>query len=271
MLVGTVYLFRTMPTGFIPSQDSGFLFARDARPAGHFLRLPWREDDAVGEIVRAHPDGARRRRIRAGRQRRSQFRHGLRAHEAARPAHASVDQMIEELRPKIVARSRRLRLPAESAADHDQRPERGRQLVPAHAAEREPEGDLRLGAASWWTRCGSCRASWTCNTDMQIASPQVMVDIDRDRALALGITPQQVQDALFSGVQPARSVGDLRAGQPVFGDPGSAAAIPAQSGRALEAVSAVVAGRAGAARHAWCGPGGRPARCRSTISGSCPR
>ena len=36
-------------------------------------------------------------------------------------------------------------------------------------------------------------------SDMQIASPQLMVDIDRDRALALGITPQQVQNALFSG------------------------------------------------------------------------
>ncbi len=36
------------------------------------------------------------------------------------------------------------------------------------------------------------------NTDMQIKSPQVMVDIDRDRAQALGVTPEQVQDALFS-------------------------------------------------------------------------
>jgi multidrug efflux pump subunit AcrB len=36
------------------------------------------------------------------------------------------------------------------------------------------------------------------NSDMQISSPQVMVDIDRDRANSLGITPQQVQDALFS-------------------------------------------------------------------------
>ena len=32
MLVGTVYLFRTMPTGFIPSQDSGFMFAVTLRP-----------------------------------------------------------------------------------------------------------------------------------------------------------------------------------------------------------------------------------------------
>jgi HAE1 family hydrophobic/amphiphilic exporter-1 len=36
------------------------------------------------------------------------------------------------------------------------------------------------------------------NTDMQIASPEVVVDIDRDRALALGVTPQQIQNALFT-------------------------------------------------------------------------
>ena len=36
------------------------------------------------------------------------------------------------------------------------------------------------------------------NTDLQIASPQVMVNIDRDRALSLGVSPQQIQDALMS-------------------------------------------------------------------------
>jgi HAE1 family hydrophobic/amphiphilic exporter-1 len=33
---------------------------------------------------------------------------------------------------------------------------------------------------------------------MQISSPQVMVDIDRDRAESLGVTPEQVQNAMFS-------------------------------------------------------------------------
>jgi HAE1 family hydrophobic/amphiphilic exporter-1 len=33
---------------------------------------------------------------------------------------------------------------------------------------------------------------------MQIASPEVTLDIDRDRALALGVTPQQIQNALAS-------------------------------------------------------------------------
>src|SRR5690606_32241067 len=36
------------------------------------------------------------------------------------------------------------------------------------------------------------------SSDMQIASPEVTLDIDRDRALSLGLTPQQIQSALAS-------------------------------------------------------------------------
>ncbi|MBI3666723.1 MAG: efflux RND transporter permease subunit, partial [Acidobacteria bacterium] len=36
------------------------------------------------------------------------------------------------------------------------------------------------------------------NSDLQIRSPQVMVDIDRDRAQALGVTPEQIQNALYT-------------------------------------------------------------------------
>jgi HAE1 family hydrophobic/amphiphilic exporter-1 len=36
------------------------------------------------------------------------------------------------------------------------------------------------------------------NSDLQLASPQVFVDINRDKAFALGISPQQVQDALYT-------------------------------------------------------------------------
>jgi HAE1 family hydrophobic/amphiphilic exporter-1 len=36
------------------------------------------------------------------------------------------------------------------------------------------------------------------NTDLQISSPQVSVDIQRDRAATLGITPQQIEEALYS-------------------------------------------------------------------------
>jgi HAE1 family hydrophobic/amphiphilic exporter-1 len=36
------------------------------------------------------------------------------------------------------------------------------------------------------------------NSDLQIASPQVNVAIDRDKAAALGVTPQQIEDALYN-------------------------------------------------------------------------
>jgi HAE1 family hydrophobic/amphiphilic exporter-1 len=36
------------------------------------------------------------------------------------------------------------------------------------------------------------------NSDLQIASPQVMLDIDRDRASSMGVTATQVESALFS-------------------------------------------------------------------------
>ncbi len=36
------------------------------------------------------------------------------------------------------------------------------------------------------------------SSDLLIASPQVRVDIDRDRALSLGVAPEQVQNALYS-------------------------------------------------------------------------
>src|SRR6185312_12798573 len=36
------------------------------------------------------------------------------------------------------------------------------------------------------------------NTDLLISNPQLRVDIKRDRAAALGITPAQIEDALYS-------------------------------------------------------------------------
>jgi HAE1 family hydrophobic/amphiphilic exporter-1 len=35
-------------------------------------------------------------------------------------------------------------------------------------------------------------------TDLQISSPQILVDINRDKALALGVTPEQIQSALYT-------------------------------------------------------------------------
>ena len=55
MLVGTVYLFETMPTGFIPSQDSGFMFGAMLGPQDISFDSMARHTKAVGDIVPAQP------------------------------------------------------------------------------------------------------------------------------------------------------------------------------------------------------------------------
>src|SRR5258708_12652858 len=56
MLFGTYYLFTTMPTGFIPSQDSGFMFAITLAPQDASFDWVASHNYAAGEAVRAHPD-----------------------------------------------------------------------------------------------------------------------------------------------------------------------------------------------------------------------
>src|SRR4029079_18941092 len=56
MLAGTFYLFKTMPTGFIPSQDSGFMFAATLGPQDISFDWVASHNHAAGAIVRADPD-----------------------------------------------------------------------------------------------------------------------------------------------------------------------------------------------------------------------
>ena len=48
------------------------------------------------------------------------------------------------------------------------------------------------------TRIRGVDAVTDVNSDLQISSPQARVVIDRDRAATLGLTPQQIEDALYS-------------------------------------------------------------------------
>ena len=109
------------------------------------------------------------------------------------------------------------------------------------------------------------------NSDMQIASPQVMVDIDRDRALRSGVTPQQIQNALFSAYgsrqvstiyAPANQYSVILEVQPQY---------QRTPGGAVEAVPALVARHAGAARFRGATKRARSGRSASTTSDSCRR
>jgi HAE1 family hydrophobic/amphiphilic exporter-1 len=198
MLVGTVYLFQTIPTGFIPSQDSGFLFGAMLGPQDVSFDYMSRHGQAVGEIIRAHPDvsdvGVFVPGISGGLNSGIVF-----AHMKPRGQRTlSVDQIIEQLRPKVGA------VPGIFTFLQNPPPiTLSGQNVGATSYQLTLQS-VNLSEIYTWApqlmgRMRQLPGFVDVTTDMQVSSPQLMVNIDRDRALAMGITPQQVQDALFSG------------------------------------------------------------------------
>jgi HAE1 family hydrophobic/amphiphilic exporter-1 len=192
MLVGTVYLFFNMPTGFIPSQDSGFMFGVTQGPQDISFESMARHHRAVADVVRADPNvqgvGAF---VVGGNQ---AFLFGMMKPRSERIL--SVDQIIEELRPKVMA------VPGLFTFLQNPPP------ITVSGQNSASVYQLTLQSASLneiytWApqlaaRMRQLPGFVDINTDMQISAPQVMVDMDRDRAQALGVTPEQIQDALYS-------------------------------------------------------------------------
>ena len=108
----------------------------------------------------------------------------------------SVDQTIEDLRPKVMA------VPALFTFLQNPPPitvsgqfgTNAYQLVLQSANLQE----IYTWAPRLAARMQRIPGFVDVTSDMQISAPQVMVEIDRDRALAAGVNPQQVQDTLFS-------------------------------------------------------------------------
>src|ERR1700728_2338593 len=97
MLVGTIYLFKTMPTGFIPSQDSGFFFGGTQGPQGISFESMARHQKAVADVLKTDPYisdiGSFVPDSNSG------FVFGVLKPRSERTR--SVDQVIESLRPKL--------------------------------------------------------------------------------------------------------------------------------------------------------------------------
>ena len=147
---------------------------------------------AVADVVRAHPEvdtvGAF---IMGGNQ--VFFFARMKPHEQRKH---SVDEIIADLRPKVAE------VPSLMTFMRNPPP------IQLSGQRTASEYQLTLQSVNLdeiyqWTpvlvdKMRTLPGFVDVNSDMQIASPEVTLDIDRDRALALGVTPQQIQNALAS-------------------------------------------------------------------------
>jgi HAE1 family hydrophobic/amphiphilic exporter-1 len=192
LLVGTVYLFLTMPTGFIPSQDSGFVFAIVLAGQDISFESMAKHLRAVSDIAQQDPNvmdtgtflmGGNQGGFFARMKPRSERR-------------LSVDQIIEELRPKVSA------IPGVMVFLQNPPPITVSGQYSTSVYQMTLQSANLTEIYAWvprvMERMRTLPGFLDINSDLQIASPQVLVDIDRDHAAALGLSPQQIQDSLYA-------------------------------------------------------------------------
>jgi len=192
LLAGTIYLFFAMPTGFIPSQDSGFIFGVTMAGEDISFESMAKHHRAVVDIVAKDPNvqslGAF---VGSGNQGFMFVR--LKPREQRR---LSVDQTMEELRPKLST------VPGILAFLQNPPPITisGQFTTSVYQMTLQ---SVNLKEIYVWVprlvdKMRTLPGFVDVNSDLQISSPHIIADIDRDRAMAVGVTPEQIQDALYS-------------------------------------------------------------------------
>ena len=196
-MVLTGFLFYIIPKGFIPNEDTGQIFAFTEASQDISFDAMKEKQQAVGKIVGEQPYvdqymssiGASSINIvpNTGRIFMRLKPHGERP---------SAEKVIQDLRPKLAT------IPGLNVYP---------QILPTiriggtltKALYQYTLQDTDLQELYHWApiifeRIRTVAVLQDVNTDLQIKSPQVVVDIDRNKASALGVTADQVENALYS-------------------------------------------------------------------------
>jgi HAE1 family hydrophobic/amphiphilic exporter-1 len=198
LLVLTGVLFHVMPTGFLPSDDTSQLFAVTEGPQGISFDSMAEHQQALARIVGADPNiEAYMSSIGAGGSTTTGNSGRIYARLKPRSERTlSADQVIEELRPKLA------QVPGIRAFVQNPPPIRiGGSLTKSlyQFTLQGPDTDeLYRVAPQLEQRLKTLPILQDVTTDLQIRNPELDVEVDRDRAVALGVTAQQVEDALFT-------------------------------------------------------------------------
>jgi HAE1 family hydrophobic/amphiphilic exporter-1 len=198
VLLATVWLFMVMPTGFLPSEDIGQAFAFTEAAQGISFDEMARHQQALAAIVGADPNvDAYMSSIGAtGPNATSNSGRIFMRLKPRSQRELTADQVIEELRPKLA------RVPGIRAFLQNPPPIRIGGTLTKSLYQLTLQGpdtaELYKYAPVLEERLRAMRGLQDVTSDLQIKNPQVSVRIDRDKATALGLSAQQVEDALYT-------------------------------------------------------------------------
>ena len=194
--VATGVLFARAPKGFLPSEDSGQLFCFTEGPQDISFEAMVDLQQQVAEIIRQDPNveavmsfvGATgfTPSLNVGR-----ITITLKPLQGAQARRRGGARAAAEARQ----RARRQGVPAERAGDPHRRAAHQEPLPVRGAGARTPRSST-TGCRSSSRSCASLPGLIDVTSDLQITRPQVTVEIDREKASALGVSAQQIEMAL---------------------------------------------------------------------------
>ncbi len=199
LVIATVQLFGLVPKGFLPSEDTGQIFAFTEAAQGISFEAMKQHQMQLAEIV-LHDENV------------DSFMSGMGGGGPAGGANntgrifmrlkprdqrkLSADEIIQELRPKFA------KVPGIRVFMQNLPPLRiGGQLTKSQyqfTLQSPDTSELYDQAVKLETRLREIPGLLDVTSDLQIKNPQVVVDIDRDKAASLGLSAQQVEEALYT-------------------------------------------------------------------------
>jgi len=198
----TGYLFVIIPKGFIPEADNGSLYVNTEMAQGtSYLQMAKYQREVI-EILRKEPQISSFMSSIGG----SMFSSGantgrmfleLKPKEERDPA----PEFIAKMRPKIS------RLPGLKAT-LTMPPEiriggRGSRSNYEFTLQSPDTGELYRYAGIMEREIAQLPSVLDVNSDVQMRSPRLSIEVDRDKAAALGVNVQEIASALYSGYGPS--------------------------------------------------------------------
>jgi len=197
-VVATVFLYGVSPKGFIPNQDTDQLNGITEMPQEASFQSMVGLQQKAAAVIAGDPNvetfwsmvNAQGGGQGAGNSGRLQLRLKPRAERKLTP-----EQIIEELRPKLN------RIPG--VRTYLQNPPLIRvggqqtRTVYQYTLQAQDLDELYHAAGMFEKRMREIPGLFDVNSDLQIASPEVKVDIDRDHASAMGVTAEKIENALY--------------------------------------------------------------------------
>jgi HAE1 family hydrophobic/amphiphilic exporter-1 len=189
-------LFFVVPKGFIPSQDTGQLNGQTEAAEGISFDAMARHQQQISAILAADPNIEAFGSSAGGRGGGSNSGYMFIRLKPRSERELSADEIVERLRPRLAAvPGVRTYLQSPPAIQIGGRSSRALYQLTLYGPDT---AELFHFAPELEARMRGNPMLQDVNTDLLLKNPQINVDIERDKAAALGVTPEQIESTLYT-------------------------------------------------------------------------